>query len=346
LWGAIDGADMSSGKFWGQVGFSAVGGLIGGFLGGAAGSGAASAVGSSAGAAAGQITGTIVQSAVSYACNVGMAFAGQAMFADEGLTFENWDDVLIDTSVSWAISTGASIVGNEIGGLGEASTEKQEKATKRQNSSSQSNRPTTRSLADAKGEAIRGLKGALPNEFSGNIRGANRMSLRAHLGRDTVGIYYPGSGRINIRTDATGYQDVVPHELCHANTSANWAATQRTHLDEGVTEYFAEKAAFQVSATPELFGGYPAETDIVRSLVDVVGEQKVIDAYFHGNIKGLRDTFNASAGNNRAWGQFVRAMNQENFNLAGGLCDAAKIGAKALFDVSNQNAIDAYANTP
>ena len=83
-----------------------------------------------AGAGMGKIAGTwgssigeevgrqLFNAGASYTIATTTALTNQAVWTDEGLTGENWDETMLDTSRSFAISYGSSLVGNEIAGVG------------------------------------------------------------------------------------------------------------------------------------------------------------------------------------------------------------------------------------
>jgi len=83
-----------------------------------------------AGAGMGKIAGTwgssigeevgrqLFNAGASYTIATTTALTNQAVWTDEGLTGENWDETMLDTSRSFAISYGSSLVGREIAGVG------------------------------------------------------------------------------------------------------------------------------------------------------------------------------------------------------------------------------------
>lgn len=71
-----------------------------------------------AGTAAGKVGGTGLQLASSWAHGTSLSLANQAMWTDEGLTSENFDDVILESTKDWAIGQAGSVIGGEIAAAG------------------------------------------------------------------------------------------------------------------------------------------------------------------------------------------------------------------------------------
>jgi hypothetical protein len=72
------------------------------------------------------------------------------------------------------------------------------------------------------------------------------------------------------------------HEMLHMNTAAGFRSSMGETINEGATQYLAVKALTAAGVTMPAVIPYADELALVRALVDMVGEDRLIQAYFNG----------------------------------------------------------------
>lgn len=75
---------------------------------------------------------------------------------------------------------------------------------------------------------------------------------------------------------------VLIHEGLHAYAHPNFVAQARNYVNEGATEYFTRQVAAEIGAPSE--SGYGENTEKVKNLVSVVGEEALQIAFFNGDF--------------------------------------------------------------
>ncbi len=129
------------------------------------------------------------------------------------------------------------------------------------------------------------------------------------------GFAYEGTNYIN---KDIGSVDVVPHEMLHSNTSASWTPFAGSETNEGTTEYLTIKAVTAEGYTAS--HSYPSQEGVVQVLVGVVGEEKLMGAYFKGETDAVKTAMEgASKG---TWAAFKTAMQAKQWVRAKALLEA------------------------
>jgi hypothetical protein len=72
------------------------------------------------------------------------------------------------------------------------------------------------------------------------------------------------------------------HEMLHLNTATGFRAAVGETINEGATQYLAIKALRAANVTLPASLPYAQETELTGKLVDLVGENTLIQAYFNG----------------------------------------------------------------
>ncbi len=138
--------------------------------------------------------------------------------------------------------------------------------------------------------------------FYHNINTLKILPYRLRLteilsGGITVGKYNPNNS-IQL---AKKYIDSLPHELTHMSSTIvkdNGFILSGFHqvkgkkdygygVNEGYTQYFTEK--YFLDSFPHMHKGYPAEVEIIKKLICIIGEKEMENLYFHANLSGLID---------------------------------------------------------
>jgi hypothetical protein len=97
--------------------------------------------------------------------------------------------------------------------------------------------------------------------------------LQGFADKDTGTSYVNGQTPLNT---------VTAHEMLHLNTASDFRGAVGETLNEGATEYFASKALTAAGVAIVGSTGYAQQISIVQSLMGVVGEGTVMEAYFGG----------------------------------------------------------------
>ena len=79
----------------------------------------------------------------------------------------------------------------------------------------------------------------------------------------------------------------TPHEMLHLNTSKEFDAGTSSALDEGCTQWLANKALEKAKIPLPKNPSYVEETEVADTLVALVGEELVKKAYFKGEMLAL-----------------------------------------------------------
>ena len=85
------------------------------------------------------------------------------------------------------------------------------------------------------------------------------------------------------------------HETIHMYSADGYRMKLRTDINEGTTEHFALAVmdGFGLKRSEPV---YRSQVESVRRAIDVVGEDVVADAYFKGDVKGLKDALDGARG--------------------------------------------------
>ncbi len=129
------------------------------------------------------------------------------------------------------------------------------------------------------------------------------------------GFAYKGTNYIN---KDTGSVDVVPHEMLHNNASKSWTPFAGSETNEGTTEYLTIKAVTAEGYTAS--HSYPNQEGVVQVLVGVVGEAKLMSAYFKGNTRALKKAMEGAC--KGSWAEFKKAMQAKQWAKAKALLEA------------------------
>lgn len=97
------------------------------------------------------------------------------------------------------------------------------------------------------------------------------------------GIFEPPS-TIQIKYDPSNYSPpnyfyTLLHELAHYY-SYNKTGNQPSFIEEGITDYLSLKVGESVVPQASKVDGYPYEIEIAHKLVEILGEEKVLELYF------------------------------------------------------------------
>jgi hypothetical protein len=111
-----------------------------------------------------------------------------------------------------------------------------------------------------------------------------------------------------------GSVDVVPHEMLHNNTSADWTPFAGSELDEGTTEYLTIKAVKEAGYTAS--HSYPSQEGVVQELVSMTSEDLVMAAYFNGKTGPLKAEMEKKC--KGTWEKFKAAMQAKDWAKAKG----------------------------
>ena len=90
-------------------------------------------------------------------------------------------------------------------------------------------------------------------------------------------------------------KDVLSHELMHAASSFDYNDKRGTGfhqkigvgINEGYTDLISQRYFCKDINTAEIEGGYPYNKVVSEIVETIIGKQKMLDLYFHGNLKGL-----------------------------------------------------------
>lgn len=129
------------------------------------------------------------------------------------------------------------------------------------------------------------------------------------------GFAYKGTNYIN---KDIGSVDVVPHEMLHNNASKSWTPFAGSETNEGTTEYLTIKAVTAEGYTAS--HSYPNQEGVVQVLVGVVGEAKLMSAYFKGNTRALKKAMEGAC--KGSWAEFKKAMQSKQWAKAKALLEA------------------------
>jgi hypothetical protein len=109
--------------------------------------------------------------------------------------------------------------------------------------------------------------------------------------------------------------DTVPHEMLHNNADPGWKGFAGSNINEGVTEYLTIKAVTAAGQTPT--HSYPNQEGVIQVLVATVGEDKIMKAYFNGEIEALKKEVDSKC--KGSWDAFKAAMDKDEWLKAKGL---------------------------
>ena len=112
---------------------------------------------------------------------------------------------------------------------------------------------------------------------------------KADYGKDVLGVYDDYENKITIIEDNTSKETLL-HELIHCTYSDDNYHKLPKFINEGMTElltneYFSENAFIEEKS-------YPYEITMVKMLCEVIGEDKVLEAYSKEDISIIEDELN------------------------------------------------------
>ncbi|MFD3162780.1 WXG100 family type VII secretion target [Herpetosiphon sp. NSE202] len=105
--------------------------------------------------------------------------------------------------------------------------------------------------------------------------------------RDAINGFVDSDGRVWIHQDK-GNPGTMIHEGVHKYSDEAMIGVSQP-LNEGVTEYFTRSTTDNLGLPSR--GNYQGNYEFVSSLSSLVGEDVVADAYFNGNMDGLKDAY-------------------------------------------------------
>lgn len=180
-------------------------------------------------------------------------------------------------------------------------------------------------------EAASGVQGTLSGYVNEKIENIDFASLTAFLSEDqweNIGIFRKdtiqnvgGEEReakvhgvtspdktVWIRKSLATKMELI-HEYIHV-ISNGAVRKQSVYLNEGMTQYFAEKVCSVLKISSNKSGdAYLDQTNLVEKIVRLVGEQVVAEAYFKGNVKALEEAIKNKKGyTGQDWGKEWRTF--------------------------------------
>lgn len=105
----------------------------------------------------------------------------------------------------------------------------------------------------------------------------------------------------------------VLHEGMHFYSNLNWKNTTGFNANEGVTEFFTRQVVEKENFPDR--DNYEDQFNEVKALVDVVSESTMRNAYFGGDVDGVKNALNAAAGDG-AFDRWVQAMQDKKWGDA------------------------------
>lgn len=105
----------------------------------------------------------------------------------------------------------------------------------------------------------------------------------------------------------------VLHEGMHFYSNLNWKNTTGFNANEGVTEFFTRQVVEKENFPDR--DNYEDQFNEVKALVDVVSESTMRNAYFSGDVDGVKNALNAAAGDG-AFDRWVQAMQDKKWGDA------------------------------
>ncbi len=132
-------------------------------------------------------------------------------------------------------------------------------------------------------------KVAVVDDANWDIAGINRYGKAVWESgkRDSINGFVDTEGRVWIHEDK-GNSGTMIHEGMHKYSDAAMIGVSQP-LNEGVTEYFTRSTTDNLGLTGR--ANYQENYEFVSSLSSLVGEDVVADAYFNGNMDGLKDAY-------------------------------------------------------
>lgn len=110
----------------------------------------------------------------------------------------------------------------------------------------------------------------------------------------------------------TNYSTVL-HEGMHFYSNLNWKNTTGFNANEGVTEFFTRQVVEKENFPDR--DNYEEQFNEIKALVGVVGEGTMRNAYFNGDVDGVKNALDA-AGGNGAFDRWVQAMQDKKWGDA------------------------------
>lgn len=112
--------------------------------------------------------------------------------------------------------------------------------------------------------------------------------------RKAGGVYFDSIHHITINQKYYK-KDVLSHELMHAASSFDYNDKRGTGfhqkigvgINEGYTDLISQRYFCKDINTAEIEGGYPYNKVVSEIVETIIGKRKMLDLYFHGNLKGL-----------------------------------------------------------
>ncbi|MBM7843856.1 WXG100 family type VII secretion target [Herpetosiphon giganteus] len=119
--------------------------------------------------------------------------------------------------------------------------------------------------------------------------------------RDAINGFVDSDGRVWIHQDK-GNPGTMIHEGVHKYSDEAMIGVSQP-LNEGVTEYFTRSTTDNLGLPSR--GNYQGNYEFVSSLSSLVGEDVVADAYFNGNMDGLKDAYVNAGYSEAQWDMLI-----------------------------------------
>jgi hypothetical protein len=118
-------------------------------------------------------------------------------------------------------------------------------------------------------------------------------------------------GELHINEDTAQLTDTL-HEGVHRYSHDDYLATLGFHANEGTTELITNLVCAEQAPPLARTPVYGDELAAMRNVVRVIGVAPVLDAYFNGNLDGLRAAMDAGqAGRYAAWRDLMKRANPD-----------------------------------
>lgn len=105
----------------------------------------------------------------------------------------------------------------------------------------------------------------------------------------------------------------VLHEGMHFYSNLAWKNTTGFNANEGLTEYFTRQTVAKEKLTER--DNYQDQFDEISALANIVGDSAMREAYFSGNVEGVKNSLDRSASPG-AFDAWVQAMKGGDYSAA------------------------------
>jgi hypothetical protein len=154
-----------------------------------------------------------------------------------------------------------------------------------------------------------------------HIAGMNHYGVDVWTGgkSDAINGFVDAKGRVIIHKDL-GNAGTMIHEGLHKYSDGAYLSTLRFQLNEGATEYFTRKIGAQLNP-PIARANYQPNFELTTALKDIVGEDKLSQAYFDGAVDAMKTAFVAARSEDK-WTTFLAKANAQAWVDARAALDA------------------------